>query len=365
MFKSKKLIIKIFEITKPLLFCLSFIIFISCFLKNSENDKSTNPPDDQLEEQEETLDEKMDRLSNEIEFMLEESQECTVATECNVKGYGDKPCGGPSTYVIYSSGTEFANVLVDKIDEYNELDELNNMISGIMSDCMIIQPPITDCVDNICEEVMGESWNSLLPEDLPGINELLRIEHISTGTRSIIGFRDPSYDVSIISIADPTNWEYLASPGEIEAWGFEISLFNNSNGLYVAYENQNFSDTSNQLVIDTFINNQWDQVVRTDFLIDDIYDLSLSVNEINVPYICYTTYATDEDNFITVQALSVLKFEDNTWQYAGGKDFYTGEVGEYVFKINNGIPYLFLIDRTLNKKAVFLKFNGSSWVEIG
>jgi hypothetical protein len=118
-----------------LLLPLFFILF-SC----EENEDLT---EDQLKQ-------KMETISKSIEDLV--SISCNSADQCKAAPIGAKPCGGPTHYIIYSSGT-YEEQLSILIDEYTEANKKYNELSGIGSDCAVENPPTLDCVSGKCEVV--------------------------------------------------------------------------------------------------------------------------------------------------------------------------------------------------------------------
>lgn len=98
---------------------------------------------------------KMEALSKEIESIsittctssgCEQQSSCG----CETMGYGKKPCGGPWQYVIYSSSSTDEQLLISKIDEYNELNQLLNQQEGLVSDCSLEPVPVVECFEGKC-----------------------------------------------------------------------------------------------------------------------------------------------------------------------------------------------------------------------
>lgn len=86
----------------------------------------------------------------EIETLISDKS-CTKDGKCAVIAYGDKACGGPVGYLIYSSGNVNENQLQDLVEEFTELQSLMNDQYGYISDCSIASPPDVSCLDGNCE----------------------------------------------------------------------------------------------------------------------------------------------------------------------------------------------------------------------
>jgi hypothetical protein len=118
---------------KKIVFLLCVFVFVSCSNNNNSSDEITQ--------------EKLAQRKQEIMNYIN-SFECTGS--CNYIAFGSKPCGGPREYLVFSSAVDFF-VLDDLVTEYNELDNLFNIQTGAVSDCMVVSPPTNvDCINGDC-----------------------------------------------------------------------------------------------------------------------------------------------------------------------------------------------------------------------
>jgi hypothetical protein len=75
---------------------------------------------------------------------------CSNASNCNYIAFGVKPCGGPREYLVFPS-TINMTTLQDLVDDYNQLDNMYNIQTGAVSDCLAVGPPSNiGCVNNSC-----------------------------------------------------------------------------------------------------------------------------------------------------------------------------------------------------------------------
>lgn len=118
-----------------------FLIFIIPIVLFSCNKDDINDLD------EDELKQRMEAISESINNMIATS--CENTDQCKAAAIGAKPCGGPTHYIIYSSGTdeEALNVL---IGQYNEANRRHNELTGAISDCSITNPPTLVCVSGNC-----------------------------------------------------------------------------------------------------------------------------------------------------------------------------------------------------------------------
>ncbi|MCH8500549.1 MAG: hypothetical protein LAT77_01405 [Aliidiomarina sp.] len=69
---------------------------------------------------------------------------------CAVVGYGSKPCGGPSRWLIYSRQVTDDEVLLPLVERYNRLTEQYNQQEGMMSDCAMLEPVQPQLINGVC-----------------------------------------------------------------------------------------------------------------------------------------------------------------------------------------------------------------------
>lgn len=92
---------------------------------------------------------KMQELEQKIEDMLS-SDSCQSDNECKYMALGEKACGGPKSYIYFSSRMD-GSELPTLVAEYNEAEKKWNSENSVVSDCMYVMPPeALMCVDNKC-----------------------------------------------------------------------------------------------------------------------------------------------------------------------------------------------------------------------
>ena len=65
---------------------------------------------------------------------------CDDVEEWQFTAIGDKPCGGPTGYIAYSSRLDIAGFF-DKVETYTNLQREYNMKWNVVSDCMYVTSP--------------------------------------------------------------------------------------------------------------------------------------------------------------------------------------------------------------------------------
>lgn len=94
----------------------------------------------------------LNELSIDIEDLVNAS-ECSEAFECRYIAFGSKPCGGPWTYLIYTTSIDTLQ-LQGLVQEYNDLNNNYNLNCDIASDCSVAVPPSGfECIDNTCNPI--------------------------------------------------------------------------------------------------------------------------------------------------------------------------------------------------------------------
>lgn len=102
--------------------------------------------------------EKLSALVKEIET-LASAEICTNASDWSYVAIGSKPCGGPSSYIAYPKKLE--TEILQKITHFTQLQSAYNTKYGLMSDCMMVQPPSgIQCVDGKAVLMSGNSGAS-------------------------------------------------------------------------------------------------------------------------------------------------------------------------------------------------------------
>ncbi len=89
-------------------------------------------------------------LYNDIQQMAGKAQANDVA-QCRVVGVGAKACGGPQSYLVYSTLSGNETELLQKVERYNALMRMQNEQQGLMSDCAIVPEPGVVLVNGFCQ----------------------------------------------------------------------------------------------------------------------------------------------------------------------------------------------------------------------
>lgn len=79
-------------------------------------------------------------------------------SQCRVAAFGHKPCGGPASYVAYSTKEGKEVDILRKIAAYNAAAEAENLRLGRMSDCAIVPEPAVEMVGGQCKLVEHNTY---------------------------------------------------------------------------------------------------------------------------------------------------------------------------------------------------------------
>ena len=97
----------------------------------------------------------LESMADEIYDLIGEPS-CDDIDDCRYIAFGDKPCGGPWEYLIYSSSATDSAWLASKVRAYNRFQDMMNHKYGYISDCSIPNPPNLECVEGICTDIRGQ-----------------------------------------------------------------------------------------------------------------------------------------------------------------------------------------------------------------
>ena len=92
------------------------------------------------------------RMEEDIDLYIGEA-DCLSDDDCRALPFGEKPCGGPWSYKVFSMAAVDSTVLADMIVRYNEFNQVLNDRYGWMSDCMYVGQPEVDCYKGKCVAV--------------------------------------------------------------------------------------------------------------------------------------------------------------------------------------------------------------------
>jgi hypothetical protein len=100
--------------------------------------------------------EKGSRTKQRAEKLASEARElarprgCDKVEECELAGFGSKPCGGPREYLAYCSRTTDVKALREKLEALEKAEREWQTEEGLMSNCGLTRRPRLQWVAGEC-----------------------------------------------------------------------------------------------------------------------------------------------------------------------------------------------------------------------
>jgi secreted trypsin-like serine protease len=105
------------------------------------NNSITNQPSNRAD---------LNKLKKEIDREIGKPRARRI-NQCRVIAFGAKACGGPKTYLVYSSLQTNENKLKRLVGQYNSLEDKINKETDAISDCMFIEEPKPTIQNGMCK----------------------------------------------------------------------------------------------------------------------------------------------------------------------------------------------------------------------
>jgi len=127
---------------KTFLITLKTVVLFSLITGCSTNSNTTQQEDLTV----------LNNLKNDIEQLIATGT-CSENTTCDYIAFGSKACGGPKSFLVYSTSID-VDLLKEKVATYNDLENNYNIKWSIVSDCSVPSPPTNiECVDGKCTAI--------------------------------------------------------------------------------------------------------------------------------------------------------------------------------------------------------------------
>ncbi len=78
---------------------------------------------------------------------------CDSVDECRYVGFGERACGGPLRYLVYSISRTDSVQLKTLVDEHRRLNKEWNAKTGALSDCSLARSPVLARRDGRCVDL--------------------------------------------------------------------------------------------------------------------------------------------------------------------------------------------------------------------
>ena len=82
---------------------------------------------------------------------------CDSTMQCQVIAVGSRACGGPSSYVTFSTQAADLQVVKKLADSITVLESQYNAKNRMVSICQHLTQPSTQCVENKCVKIQGNA----------------------------------------------------------------------------------------------------------------------------------------------------------------------------------------------------------------
>lgn len=127
------------KIAKNILKTIALLAIVLSCANNTESTKA-----DDLAE--------LNALQEEIELLID-SGVCSENSDCDYVAFGSKACGGPKAYLVFSTSID-VELLQQKVEKYNALENAYNQKWDIISDCAYLLPPTSvACISGKCTAI--------------------------------------------------------------------------------------------------------------------------------------------------------------------------------------------------------------------
>ncbi|ALS31451.1 hypothetical protein PTRA_a0054 [Pseudoalteromonas translucida KMM 520] len=93
---------------------------------------------------------------NELNTLIANKQ-CDSSTQCQVEAVGSRACGGPSSYVVYSTTTATTEQVTALSKKITTFESNYNAQNQMVSICQHLTAPSTQCVENKCVKLEGSA----------------------------------------------------------------------------------------------------------------------------------------------------------------------------------------------------------------
>jgi len=122
------------------------IIMITCVVCLAACNDEEDPFDEAVDRA------RLSKMEAEIDDLIGDAT-CKDTKDCRSIAFGDKPCGGPWSYKIYSVADLDTLQLAGLVAAHKKFNGVLNMRYGWVSDCRFVMPPDIDCVEGRCAAV--------------------------------------------------------------------------------------------------------------------------------------------------------------------------------------------------------------------
>ena len=176
-----------------------------------------------------------------------------------------------------------------------------------------------------------------------------------------IAFMDGAFGPATVMKYNGSSWVSLGNVGASTGWVNYTSIAIDRSGIpYVVYEDGTTSSPG-QATSMKYNGSSWVTVGNPEFS-EGPYQVmytSIVIDSSGTPYVVYEDASNN-------QGATVMKYNGSSWVNVGSPGFSAGRVEYTSIAIgNNGMPYVAYIDWANSNKATVMEYNGSNWVTVG
>lgn len=91
----------------------------------------------------------LDKSNSSLNELVQDTS-CTASFQCKVLEVGQRACGGPSRYVVYSTLNTEQEKVEQLAQQINALEAENNKRNGL-TDCLPVLPVQALCISQTCQ----------------------------------------------------------------------------------------------------------------------------------------------------------------------------------------------------------------------
>lgn len=110
-----------------------------------------------MDEQNETVSRSAMQAAHSQLKALTKDLNCDTSAQCQVLPVGSRACGGPSSYLVFSTKNTDSEKVASLAKHITSLESQFNAQTGMASICQHLTAPAAQCVSNKCVKVEGNA----------------------------------------------------------------------------------------------------------------------------------------------------------------------------------------------------------------
>lgn len=105
-----------------------------------------------------TEDQRMEEKQDLVQLLYSQTHDlasvdlsCESVDDCDSMAYGDRACGGPAGYLVYSKNNPVLSLLEESAKTSSRVHRELNQEFGLFSICALAPRPRVKCIENKCQ----------------------------------------------------------------------------------------------------------------------------------------------------------------------------------------------------------------------